>query len=161
MIYRVTAIYRAVIYRFDCNNMLFLMKSYNRWVNNYSIFWKWLAFVFEHERSKSDIDEVYPYQMTHVRLELELWRLEPLGKIKRLINSPYALIIRCARSILLAILRNWTLTMPLWSQSFWYHGKWFEPRSISSLSSVTVRVSVVLKRTVRWWQWLTFRQPEQ
>ena len=26
--------------------------------------------------------------------------------------------------------------------------KWFEPRSISSLSSVIVRVSVVLKRTV-------------
>ena len=29
-----------------------------------------------------------------------------------------------------------------------YHCKWFEPRSISSLSSVIVRVSVVLKRTV-------------
>ena len=28
------------------------------------------------------------------------------------------------------------------------HGKWFEPRSISSLSSAIVRVSVVLKRTV-------------
>ena len=27
------------------NNMLFLMKSYNKWVNSYSIFWKWLAFV--------------------------------------------------------------------------------------------------------------------
>ena len=28
------------------------------------------------------------------------------------------------------------------------NSKWFEPRSISSLSSVIVRVSVVLKRTV-------------
>ena len=29
-----------------------------------------------------------------------------------------------------------------------FYSKWFEPRSISSLSSVIVRVSVVLKRTV-------------
>ena len=29
-----------------------------------------------------------------------------------------------------------------------YNGKWSEPRSISSSSSVIVRVSVVLKRTV-------------
>ena len=29
-----------------------------------------------------------------------------------------------------------------------FFSKWFEPRSISSLSSVIVRVSVVLKRTV-------------
>ena len=28
------------------------------------------------------------------------------------------------------------------------YSKWFEPRSISNLSSVIVRVSVVLKRTV-------------
>ena len=33
------------------------------------------------------------------------------------------------------------------------HSKWFEPRSISSLSSVIVRVSVVLKKNC-WWQWL-------
>ena len=31
---------------------------------------------------------------------------------------------------------------------FFYHSKWFEPRSISSSYSVIVRVSVVLKRTV-------------
>ena len=30
----------------------------------------------------------------------------------------------------------------------WLYSKWFEPRSISSLCSVIVRVSVVLKRTV-------------
>ena len=28
------------------------------------------------------------------------------------------------------------------------HSKWFEPRSISSLSNVIVPVSVILKRTV-------------
>ena len=44
------------------------MKSYNKWVNSSSIFWKWLAFVFEHERSKNDIEKIYPYQikMPHV-----------------------------------------------------------------------------------------------
>ena len=33
-------------------------------------------------------------------------------------------------------------------QLYLKHCKWFEPRSISSLLSVIVRVSIVLKRTV-------------
>ena len=90
------------------NNMLFLMKSYNKWVNNYSIFWKWLAFAsIKHERNLNDIEEIqylYQIKMLHVQLELELRCLEPSGKINRLINSPHAPIIRCARSILSASL---------------------------------------------------------
>ena len=38
-----------------------------------------------------------------------------------------------------------------WMQSVsttWCYSKWFEPRSISSLSDVIVQASVVLKRTV-------------
>ena len=42
------------------------MKSYKKWVNTYSTSWKWLAFLFEHERSKNDIEEIYPYKMPHV-----------------------------------------------------------------------------------------------
>ena len=63
------------------------MKSYNKWANR-------LASVFEHERSKNDIEEIYPSQMPHVLLALELQRPEPLSKINRLINSSHAPIIR-------------------------------------------------------------------
>ena len=42
-----------------------------------------------------------------------------------------------------------------------FSSKLFEPRSISSLSSVIVRVSVVLKRTVGDSDFRMFRQPER
>ena len=50
------------------------MKSSNKWVNNYSIFWKWLAFLFDHG-SKNAIEQICPYQMRRVLLVLEVQRL--------------------------------------------------------------------------------------
>ena len=43
---------------------------------------------------------------------------------------------------------NTGLVFPRNRNLLWFHSKWFELRSISSLCSVIVRVSVVLKRTV-------------
>ena len=56
-------------------------------------------------------------------LELPHRRLELLGNINRLINSPQAPILRFARSILLGSLQNCSLTMPLWFQSFVYRSQ--------------------------------------
>ena len=41
---------------------------------------------------------------------------------------------------------QWSTVFKKYEQHKQYYSKWFEPRSISGLSSVIIRVSVVLKR---------------